>query len=443
MFGEIGGSDPTHSPGGENVANLRLILSAMSEEPNKQIDQLLRDYSQERKKGADLEMPHLTRKILHDEVRKTWRNPAQEQKSWWNWMRSFWPKIAFASGLCGILVIAIISLRERPRPPVQSQPISDSFRTEQFSGATDATSESKAEAEASVETLAAAALDTKRGAKSDSAAPVRPRLETLAGGDASTLADNERTIELKKQLPAIVAERSLALDHGPSSPKLSTSEPAARASEVKDKRPSSNLTQTKIPPTPSASPSSQTTSEKLARATGLTNLGGAMRLRFTDLTERSTASRRDNRSGVLTSFQMEQNGNELRFYEGDGSVYSGQMTPATERDRYELGLSLTGSAGGRNVSQAMGDLTQKTAVYLFRAHGTNRTLGKNVMLEGRYLERTNEIRSAESTFSFATGATEKTGLEKKNASSSRRAIIGRATVGSTNQIPVSAVSIDP
>ncbi len=76
-----------------------------SEEPNSKMDPLLRAYAKQRREqaGPAAEMHPATRKLLHDEVRRTFGlASAQPRQVWRTWR---WPLVAFGGGLAALLVM--------------------------------------------------------------------------------------------------------------------------------------------------------------------------------------------------------------------------------------------------------------------------------------------------------------------------------------------------
>src|SRR5687768_17018352 len=88
----------------------------MPDEPNKKVDEMLRAYAQERRKGPEVQLHPATRNLLQGEVRRVFGvSGTAEPKPWWKRLRAFWPQLTFAGSMCLILSIAILSLREEPR----------------------------------------------------------------------------------------------------------------------------------------------------------------------------------------------------------------------------------------------------------------------------------------------------------------------------------------
>jgi hypothetical protein len=92
----------------------------MADEQNKDMEKILRAYAEARRKGADLPLHPATRKMLHAEVARRFKNGDREP--FWSRLRAFWPQLAFGSGLCAILLVAVISLRLSPTQNSKQSP---------------------------------------------------------------------------------------------------------------------------------------------------------------------------------------------------------------------------------------------------------------------------------------------------------------------------------
>jgi len=99
---------------------------------------------------------------------------------------------------------------------------------------------------------------------------------------------------------------------------------------------------------------------------------------------------------VLTTFDAQQNGNELRIVDADGSVYRGLVQPAnaTLRTR-QTALESSGisrekrSADSRNGTALGIAAAPPTRQYFFRLTGTNETLKQLVVFTGSFAAPTN------------------------------------------------------
>jgi hypothetical protein len=169
-----------------------------------------------------------------------------------------------------------------------------------------------------------------------------------------------------------------------------------------------------------------------ARLDELSNLGAAMRFQFVEVPDRGRLAARPQ---VLTAFQVEQSGEDLNLVDKDGSVYAGRLSLAPEQQP-----TVNRSFG---VALKSGSVPPNSAVYNFQAQGTNLSLRTPVTVEGQLIEKTNALPSPEKAFSFSTNAPQRAASAATPLMRARRTIVGRATVGQTNQFPVTAVSVEP
>lgn len=326
-----------------------------------------------------------TREMLHGEVARL--NKPGSAVSLWSRLRGFWPQIAFGSGLAVVLLVAVISLRA----PLKQQSASRSA----VAGA------DKRE------------LPIPPNAVTERSAELETKLQDSASGARPEQTESRVTLQkdLAQPAPAAVAAEG---EPAPMRQTAAETQLSLRGLAMKQQATGKETGPFNKP----------VTAEKLARANELTNLGAAMRVRFVELPERT---RREARPPVLNSFQMEQSGDDLRFFDTDGSIYAGQLFPAVQN---ETRNALRQSFATERL--ALTGLTENVTEHYFRAEGTNRTLAKPVLLEGQYLERGTSGPAPDRTSSLAT-----------NNLKFKRAIVGRATIGQTNNFPVTAVSIEP
>ena len=65
----------------------------MPDEPNKQMDETLRAYAQERRKAPEVSLHPATRNLLQAEVKRAFGS--RSAFPWWRNLRAFWPHLAF------------------------------------------------------------------------------------------------------------------------------------------------------------------------------------------------------------------------------------------------------------------------------------------------------------------------------------------------------------
>jgi len=422
----------------------------MPDEPNKKIDETLRAYAQERRKAADISLHPATRNLLQGEVRRVFG--AAEPQPWWKRLRAFWPQLTFAGSMCLILGIAILSLRQPPKNESSASTTTAEAEVELIKQANKSGVQEKA-----VESKLKERIDDRDALGAAEPLKVSPNPGPAPEKNVETLRGMERapnpsagTAIAPPQLPSVAPqesfrgrgeelqtpERVLTDSASASAPAVAPElrlqkklEAPAKAEETKDsvatdlKQPSANNKRS-LRSTAGRSTSVGLRLENVSLAADMTNLGAARRLNFVQVSNvNSRGAAATGTNAVLTSFQVEQLGNNVKFLDRDGSIYVGE-------------LEATNSAAALAVADDATKL-DTSAAYYFRVQGTNRTLGKDVVLIGEYFEQTNQAPSSLDTFAITPTSAARPKVQP------RHLIIGNATVGATNQVPVRAVANEP
>jgi hypothetical protein len=142
---------------------------------------------------------------------------------------------------------------------------------------------------------------------------------------------------------------------------------------------------------------------------------------------------------VLASFRLEQNGNDLRVVDADGSVYTGVMQMARE----EIPAA-TFSAPPKIKPSAPPPVKASTPSaaqnYYFTVAGTNRNLNQNVVFSGNLIPFTNTLhpRSNVGGFGGAMPAARAAPAMPEPWSLSNSRISGKAVIGNEKEIEVNA-----
>ncbi|MGZ8900937.1 MAG: hypothetical protein ACXW3Z_12650 [Limisphaerales bacterium] len=418
----------------------------MPDEPNKKMDEMLRAYAEERRKAPDLPLHPATRNLLQGEVKRVFGH-APEPRPWWKRLRAFWPQLAFGGSLCLILGVAVLSLRQ---PPATTQESAAEAGVE-LTGNAVSTDQKKTEETEALKRQQPSLIASEADRAAPQGAAASPENRGLK--PAHDLADSQtrsvnRTVRsapknepdsitqpvAQRNEPAATTGREATLAEATASSEIVLSKEKVEARQPEPK-PSSRFNSStarailrsesdeaknlnaKAPVSTRALP----TPTKLTRTAELTNLGAARRLSFVQVTVTNTrpGAAASATSPVLTSFQVEQFGTNVRFLDRDGSVYVGVLD----------------TTNALAVSERKDDAAQvaNSANYFFRVQGTNRTSGTELLFIGQYFEQTNAAPNSLDTFAIAPGAA------PRPTNQARHLIIGNATLGATN-VPVRAVS---
>jgi len=305
----------------------------MSSEPKKPIEGMLEAAARARRAafGADSKMPNPMRAQLHDEIARLKREDDSERQK--TWLEMFWPRLAVAAAMATLLIIGPLMW---------------------WRGSRAAREEIAANAPAGPsETVQPEHVLTNGPAAMISAAP------------QVNLADNAQSkIELSTT-PASVTESSSIEG------KLAAAAPAPAAAAKLSKGFLSKAETTSAPANHSPA------SEGHGAAAGATSRKFAQQAAGQAFRNNLRASRVGN---VLNTFQVEQQGSEIRVVDSDGSTYTGSVEPATQfEDRTAVRAKRTYDSSTETDSSSA-SVSQSR----FRATGYNRSLGKTVVFEGNY-----------------------------------------------------------
>lgn len=155
---------------------------------------------------------------------------------------------------------------------------------------------------------------------------------------------------------------------------------------------------------------------------------------------------------VLASFQIQQNGNELRVIDSDGSTYVGAANVAAD----SFGV---GGAAGKELAAATFENSarrqtpapasavmanqQQMQNYQWRAEGTNRTLNQNVVFTWNFIE-TNALAGVNLNYDAAGQKLDAAKLPSQFPAQLQNSLInGRAQFGPGQEIEVNAVPVRP
>jgi hypothetical protein len=161
---------------------------------------------------------------------------------------------------------------------------------------------------------------------------------------------------------------------------------------------------------------------------------------------------------VLSSFKLEQNGQQIRIVDIDGSTYEGQAeepkaeleaTPKLSSDAVvELKKAQSGDVGqARTWAFQNGAANAASQNVWFRVAGTNRTLNQPVTFVGNlFVADTNAPNPAATGVTLATTPAS---LPAQNAASQNQLlpqaarVQGQVTIGAGNRIEIDATAIAP
>ena len=114
-------------------------------------------------------------------------------------------------------------------------------------------------------------------------------------------------------------------------------------------------------------------------------MGGSFLPRRADAPAGATATP----APVLSSFRVEQSGNNLKVVDGDGSVYTGSIQIARQEPPADHTFAAAKNGLVSAARAAKPSAAPAPQSYFFRVAGTNRNLNENVIFSGNFVPFTN------------------------------------------------------
>ena len=436
-------------------------------DPERPIEKLLRAQAKKRREeaGTDFELHDATRKLLRDEAARTWGKTAPSSAS-----RFFiiWPRLVWATAILAVLGIAVymfIPIRSQPGDAslVQNRSVPADFSKQDLAPATaSGLSQEPATALSSSDLLASQDKRPRLAGRSetDAAVPLSDQAGAVSASSIRSLEKNEsaprpalRIDQVGKpaepQPQPLVARQQYGVEMAPSvSPVPSRpAVPAAAAGAPFFKQPQENG---KLALAAAPAPESERPASEMALVTNAIVSNEALARdalptivqRYTQVQARGTKAKAQLSESlpatpVLTLFQVEQSGDQLRIVDKDGSVYSGRLV------NQEVELNRLSETRSRSFVRApatdqsfQGNAASAAQNFSFRVTGTNRSMNQRVVFTGNFTSATNSVLTT-MTNPAPFGNVQNSAGFLNSLSNSR--ISGSAQIGKDKEIRIEAV----
>ena len=375
---------------------------AMASEPNKDMDQLLRAYAQQRRQqaGPPFDLHPVTRRLLVAEATRPAAPAPPARAPWAAWLRRFMPHLVFATLVVTVVAslvwisipkgsspapLAKISTRPTSLIP-REQPIQDEhakYKAVQSPSAAAPAKKESAVDQDILQTKAPVALTVNAPEPMPSTPPVRMSRDMVA--DAAF----PRPAPIASPLPA-EPPPAAPIATAPAASPTATAADALYAGAMP--APSNPAVAGTAPSPPSSPPDWR---QRFQRST----------LADTDKAQDAAPA---SLLAVLQSFEIQRTGSHLRIIDADGSVYEGELVSgdAMGGSRTYQMASRAAPLQNRSLSgpllkqqpilekaqpaQAARELRELTA---FRASGTNRTLNLPISIEAAFASAPQEVQN--------------------------------------------------
>ena len=341
----------------------------MESEPKKPMGQMLEALAKARRAqfGDDPKMPNPMRARLHEEISRVGAE-GENVESRPSWITMFWPRLTVAAALATLLVLVPAIWWNQSHPGAESGHLAFRDRYAAASGALN---------------------------------PAVPAKDTLAkplGVDVSESAVKLAEKTQIKMEPAAEAQASEA-EPWESSPYFAQGRAATEPPGHETKEFENEIASAKVQAAPAAAPPAGADSKaksdtKSAAALSVSQPSPAGSLATTQQFSQQSAvqSFRNNSqvsgaANVLNTFQVQQEGNEIRVLDADGSTYTGkieQSVKGAELDSRIAARREVAKQTPRYAAKSVGENKPAISQSYFRTTGYNVSLQKNVVFEGNY-----------------------------------------------------------
>ena len=339
----------------------------MPSEPKKPIEQMLEALAKARRAqfGDDPKMPNPMRARLHEEIGRAGAAEDENVESRPSWLTMFWPRVTVAAALATLLVLVPAIWWNRTHPLAESGDLALRDRT---AGAANGVNTAAVSAE---DTLAKAPAVSATEPTVNLADNSQIKVEPAAtpASEAEALASSTRVAEGRAatELPGQVTKDEIA------SAKIQSAPAAAPAADA-DLKAKSDTMAAAAPPV--AQPS-------LAGSLGTKQQFSQQSL-VQSFRNNAQVSRAAN---VLNTFQVQQEGSEIRVLDADGSTYTGKIEQSAKSAELDSRITARRDAAKQTRSYAAKAVRENESAApesYFRATGFNVSLKKTLVFEGNY-----------------------------------------------------------
>ena len=276
----------------------------MASEPKKPIEQMLEALAKARRAqfGDDPKMPNPMRARLHEEIARAGAAEEENVESRPSWVTMFWPRVTVAAALATLIVLVPAIWWNRSHPLAESGDLALRDRT---AGAADGLNPAVPAEDTLAKAPAVSATEPTVNLADNSQIKVEPA--ATPASEAEALASSTRVAQGRAatELPSQVTKDEIA------SAKIQSAPAAAPAAGADSKAKSDTMAAAAPPVAQPSSAGSLGTTQQFSQQSAVQS--------FRNNAQVSRAA------NVLNTFQVQQQGNEIRVLDADGSTYTGKI----------------------------------------------------------------------------------------------------------------------
>jgi hypothetical protein len=301
----------------------------MASEPKKRMEQMLEALAKARRAqfGDDPKMPNPMRARLHEEIARAGAVEDEKVESRPSWLTMFWPRVTVAAALATLIVLVPAIWWNRSHPLGESGDL---------------------------------ALRDRTAGAADGLTAVVPAENTLAKAPAVSATAEAKGFADKKIAAA----------------KIQAAPAAAPAAGADSKAKSDTMAGAAPPVAQPSSAASLGTKQQFSQQSAVQSFRN-----------NAQVSRSAN---VLNTFQVQQQGSEIRVLDADGSTYAGKLEQLANNAEFDSRITARRDAAKQTRSYAARAARENESATspqsYFRATGFNVSLKKTLVFEGNYAQ---------------------------------------------------------
>ena len=343
----------------------------MPSEPKKPIEEMLEALAKARRAefGDDAKMPNPMRARLHEEIARAGAAEDEKVESRGSWVTRFWPRVTVAAALATLIVLVPAIWWNRSHPLAESGDLALRDRT---AGAADRQNPAAASEDTLAKAPAVSATKSTVNLADNSQIKIEPAATPASEAEASKsstgIAQGRAATEFPSQVAKEFADKEIA------AAKIQAAPAAAPAAGADLKAKSDTMAGVAPPVAQSSSAGSLGTKQQFSQRSAVQSFRNNAQV--------------NQSANVLNTFQVQQQGSEIRVLDADGSTYTGKIEQLAKNAELDAGITARRDAAKqtrRYAAKAAAREAESAAPQLyFRATGFNVSLRKMLVFEGNY-----------------------------------------------------------
>ena len=342
----------------------------MPSEPKKPIEEMLEALAKARRAefGDDAKMPNPMRARLHEEIARAGAAEDEKVESRGSWVTRFWPRVTVAAALATLIVLVPAIWWNQSHPLVGSGDFALRDRT---AGAADGLNPAVRAENTLAKAPAASATEPTVNLADNSQIKIEPA--ATPASEAGALASSTRVLqrhaatEFPNQVTKGFTNKEIA------AAKIQAAPAAAPAAGADSKAKSDTLAGAAPPVAQPSSVGSLGTRQQFSQQSAVQS--------FRNNAQVSRAA------NVLNTFQVQQQGSEIRVLDADGSTYTGKIEQLANNAELDSRVTARRDAAKQTrkyAAKAARENESAAPQSYFRATGFNLSLKKTLVFEGNY-----------------------------------------------------------